>query len=198
MSLRYTASRYCRGDGMAGCFVLAVLGCWCERGTKARAGHLCLDAWHLSHMLDVLPWVQELLGQESGGTVWGRLPPASPEKPAGVRIRRAAGAARVWVVSVPHGLGGSTLSAGSCLQLELWVWSAWTWLRSGTRSWGERATGEREQVRGSQRWELWKGAGIQSRRGPTWKETCSEWNCCVCSELLGSLHFRWLELSSLH
>lgn len=81
---------------------------WCERGTKARAGHLWLDVWHLSHMLDALPWVQELLGQESGGTVWGRLPSPSPENPAGVRTRptRPVLCVSGWCPS-PRGSGGA-------------------------------------------------------------------------------------------
>lgn len=58
---------------MAGCFVLAVLGYRCERGTKTSTVHLWLDVWHLSHVLDALPWVQELLRQESSGIVWGKV-----------------------------------------------------------------------------------------------------------------------------
>lgn len=33
----------------------------------------------------------------------------------------------------------------------------------------EQKAGEQRQVRVSQRWELWKGTGIQSRKGLTWK-----------------------------
>lgn len=110
MSLWYTASRYCRGDGTAGCSVPAALGCWCERGTKARAGHLWLDAWHLSHMLDVLPWVQRAAraGERRHRVGKGKLPSPSPENPAGVRIRPVRPVLRVsgWCPS-PTGSGGA-------------------------------------------------------------------------------------------
>lgn len=39
---------------MARCFVLAALGCQCERGTKMSTVCLWLDMWHCSHELDAL------------------------------------------------------------------------------------------------------------------------------------------------
>lgn len=90
-------------------------------------------------------------------------------------MAHVAGTVCAWVVSVTHRLGGSTPSISSLPQLERWIWSAQTLLCSSMRSCGDKAKGGQKQVRANQRWELWKSARAQSRKGPAWKEMCNEW-----------------------
>lgn len=141
MLLCYTTSRY-RREGMAGCSDLSVLGYQCEKGTNASAVHLWLDVCPLLHVMDEIPWVQELLRQENSSTTLGKASFSFPEKAAGVWVWP------MWlvlclsgVVFTTHGLGGTMLSIELFLQLELWIWSTQALLCSTLFSWGNRAKG---------------------------------------------------------